>query len=306
MTAFLSATSSEPWCLWELALGDNNWDGLVIFLRLASLSYRKIKVIFCHCHQSVDCTDSDMAMWMTKWEKGTPMSHTALYQGNKRSFNIYENHYCRLCLWGTAWTVFRNWEWKVKMTNVPQTYECMSVVQSPLYIPWRNCFLNPPTLKIQCQWSLWVSEYPFFLSFVCSDEHFVEMKHWTRSVWDASTCSLIGTRNIILWVNCADNTSCCWYYIYRNDIFVQIKSIRRLYLNEMQQWEFAVKTLFWCSVAEKAAQLSTWVLHERNLGGQGSGKILTDTRTLMYPRPLKQMTQILTESSNLADSALQM
>lgn len=73
----------------------------------------------------------------------------------------------------------------------------------------------------------------------------------------------------------------------------------------MQHWESAVKHYFGAVLHRKQPSCQ-WVQHERNLRGQGSGKILTDTRTLMYPRPLKQMTQILTESSNLADSALQM
>lgn len=37
----------------------------------------------------------------------------------------------------------------------------------------------------------------------------------------------------------------------------------------------------------KAVQLSKWLLRECNHGGQGSDEDLTETRTLMHPRPLE-------------------
>ncbi len=75
---------------------------------------------------------------------------------------------------------------------------------------------------------------------------------------------------------------------------------------EEQQYKAVVKHYFGALLRRKQPSCQSGFLHECNPGGQGSGKILTDTRTLMYPRPLKQMTQILTESRNLADRALQM
>lgn len=75
---------------------------------------------------------------------------------------------------------------------------------------------------------------------------------------------------------------------------------------EREQCEYVVKHYFGALLRRKQPSCQSGLLHEYNLGGQGSGKILMDTRALMYPRPLKQMTQILTESRRLADSALQM
>lgn len=74
---------------------------------------------------------------------------------------------------------------------------------------------------------------------------------------------------------------------------------------QSESWSM-VRHYFGALLWRKLHSCQSGLLHECNLGGQGSSKILTDTRALMYPRPLKQMTQILTESRHLADNALQM
>lgn len=82
---------------------------------------------------------------------------------------------------------------------------------------------------------------------------------------------------------------------------------KRTSLEESEQCETVIKQRFgavFCRGSGPSVRVG--FLHERNLGGQGSGEILTDTRALMFPRPLKQMTQILAESRHLADRALQM
>lgn len=81
---------------------------------------------------------------------------------------------------------------------------------------------------------------------------------------------------------------------------------KRTSLKEREQCETVVRRYFGAVLRRKQPICQSGFLHECNLRGQGSGKILTDTRTLMFPRPLKQMTQILSESRHLADRALQM
>lgn len=164
------------WALMSVGIGSGWRDRLAILRRLAQLSCRKIKDIFWHWHQSSDCPGYKIRQcgWLNG-QKDTQVSHTAQCHGKKRSFNIYGNYYCRLWLCGTAWIVFRNWEWKVKMTKKV----CGKVFP---YILRRICFLNPPPLN-----TVYVQSLDFKVSNLSQPcvhwRVFVEVKNWTRSVW---------------------------------------------------------------------------------------------------------------------------
>lgn len=111
-------------------------------------------------------------------------------------------------------------------------------------------------------------------------------------------------------MNNADNKGLCWHSVKNlNVVFIKNENTvkgKKDKPHRKGKYEYVVKRYFGALLLKKQPICQSGFLHECNLRGQGCGKILTDTRTLMYPRPLKQMTQILSESRHLADRALQM
>lgn len=184
------------------------------------------------------------------------------------------------------------------------------------YVIWRNCSLNPPALK-----TVYVQSPGFKVSNLSQPcVHwwvFVGVKNWTRSCEDAITplTHRYHKRHLMTESFWRDKLLLTFseesVLLFLLNIITKRWTVRKRggggrVTSKKELCESVFKHYFGTLLRRKQPSCQSGFLHECNPRGQGSGKILTDTRTLMYPRPLKQMTQILSESRHFADSALQM